>query len=262
MKKLIMGAICVVFLGASLFAQVPAGTRDGIYFAQDANFTNNQRNQVVLEVRGGRITSANWNLISLNAGSQDLKSIARAQGAPAGATTWVNNATTVENFVVQTQNINATTVPNVPATFSVAPFFSLVRAALATQPIQPGGLYRDGWYFFLEPNVDDYHTRNYVVITVAGSRIVDVIWNGVLQGMPSSINPSKLITSTANRYPMTGSRSPWHTQANLTAAELVRVQNPDQIRLRADRRPDAISGVTIEIDRFIDVSRNALRNAR
>jgi len=101
---------------------------------------------------------------------------------------------------------------------------------------------------------------------VVNGTIVDVLWNGVLVGMPASINPSKIITSQSNGgkgYPMTGSKSPWHVQAAAAAAELVKVQNPDSIKMKSDgKHPDAISGVSIEIDTFLAASRQALQSAK
>jgi major membrane immunogen (membrane-anchored lipoprotein) len=243
-----------MFCGAALFAQT---YQDGIYFAQDPDFINNQKNQVVLDVRGGKIATVNWNMESLAAGMQDLKSIARAGTTPS-ATTWAAQAKAAEDFLVSSQNVNATSVPNGPA--NANPFFDLVKKALASQPVAKGN-YKDGWYYAIGAT-DEYHTRNYVLVTIANGTIVDVLWNGVLQGMPSSINPSKIITSKANGYPMTGARSQWHVQAAIVAAEMVRVQNPDSIRLRADNRPDAISGATIQIETFLAAVRQALQSAR
>ena len=260
MKRLAISAILTVFCGMVLFAQT---YKDGFYFAQDSDFVNNQKNQVVLEVKGGKIASANWNLQSLTpAGSQDLKSIASA-GSVAGAVTWANQAKAAEDFLVSSQNVNATSVPNGPA--NVKPFFDLVKKALGSSAVEKGS-YKDGWYYALDSAPDEYHTRNYVLITVVNGTIVDVLWNGALVGMPPSINPSKIITSQSNGgkgYPMPGAKNPWHVQAAAVVAELVKVQNPDSIKLKADgKHPDAISGATIEINHFLAVVKQALQSAK
>jgi major membrane immunogen (membrane-anchored lipoprotein) len=260
MKKLVIAAVFVTFCETVMFAQA---YKDGFYFAQDSDFASNQKNQVVLEVKGGKITSANWNIESLNAGSQDLKAIARS-GSVAGAVTWAGQAKAAEDFLVSSQNTNASSVPGGPA--NVAPFFNLVKQALASNPV-PKGSYKDGWYYALETVTDEYHTRNYILVTVVNGTIVDALWNGVLQGMPQSINPSKMITSRANNYPMLDaqgrqSRTAWHLQSALVSAELVRVQNPDSIKTKSDNRPDAISGATIEIQHFLSVLKQALQTAK
>ena len=256
MKKLVTSAVLTVFCGMVLFAQT---YKDGFYFAQDTDFVNNQKNQVVLEVKGGKITSANWNVLSLTPpGAQDLKSIARS-GSVAGAVTWAAQAKAAEDFLVSGQNVNADSVPNGPS--NVKPFFDLVKKALASNAVAKGS-YKDNWYYAVESGADGYHTKNYMIITVVNGTIVDVLWNGVLQGMPASINPSKLITSRANGYPMTGAKNPWHAQSALVSAELVKVQDPDSIKMKSDNKPDGISGATIEINHFVAVAKQALQSAK
>ncbi|MCL2833798.1 MAG: hypothetical protein FWD78_11565, partial [Treponema sp.] len=145
MKKpifvILIAALCVTALAAQTY-------KDGLYFAQDSAYANNQKNQVVLEVKGGKITSANWNLLSLGAGSQDLKSIAKA-GQVAGAVTWAANAAIAENYLVSSQDVNAASVAGLPANFSAAPFFALVKTALEGASVTKGIYTKDEWYFSL-----------------------------------------------------------------------------------------------------------------
>ena len=264
MKKAVICAVLTVLCGAVLFAQ---NFRDGFFFAQDDNFANNQKNQVVIEVKGGKIVSANWNIISLNpAGSQDLKSIAQA-GNVAGAVTWAGQAKAVEDFLVSSQNINASSVPGGPS--NVKPFFDLVKKALDRRAVAvPKGGYKDGWYIAVEDEADPYHTKNYVLITVVNGSIVDVLWNGILQGNYASPSASKIITSMHNGsrgYPMHNPVDPrraWHIQSARTSEALVKAQNPDSIKMKPDGKPDAISGVTIEINHFLSASKLALQSAK
>jgi major membrane immunogen (membrane-anchored lipoprotein) len=213
---------------------------------------------VVLEVKGGKVTSANWNVLSLNAGARDLKAI--AQGGAAGAANWAKQAAATEQHLVTTQDVNATSVSGGPA--NVAPFFSLAKQALAGSAVAKGAYPKDGWYYGEAAAVDSYHTKNSVLITIVNGTIVDVMWNGILQGMPSSINPSKIITSRANGYPMTGAKSLWHVQAAAASRALIMAQNPASIRVKPNGTPDAISGVSIQIHGFIEAVNRALQAAR
>ena len=259
MKKFIGCVVFAIVCGTVLFAQ---NYRDGIYFAQDANFASNQKSQVVIQVKDGKIASVNWNIISLNAGMQDLKSMVAAGAAP-NAVTWVAQAKAAEDFLVSSQNVNAASVPNGPA--NVKPFFDLVKNALKAKAVAKGSYGKDGWFYAEESETDDYHAKNSVLITVVNGTIVDVLWNGILQGMPASVNPSKHITSLSNGgkgYPMTGSKRPWHDQSNRTAEALLKAQDPGAIKVKPDHKPDGISGVTIEINHFIAASRQALQSAR
>jgi major membrane immunogen (membrane-anchored lipoprotein) len=256
MKRVGIAVVFTVFCIAAIAAQ---NYTDGFYFAQDADYVNNQKNQVVLEVKNGRIAAATWNILSLNAGTQDLKSIAGSGRVPAAAN-WASQAAVVEASLVSTQNVNTTSVSGGPA--NVQPFFNLVRKALSGTPIAKGLYTKDGWYYAEAPAVDDYHTKNSTLITVVNGSIVDILWNGILQGMPSSINPSKMITSRANGYPMPGARAAWHIQANAAVTALLQVQDPDKISLKANGTPDAISGVTIQLKDYLEAAKLALRSAK
>jgi major membrane immunogen (membrane-anchored lipoprotein) len=256
MKRLIACAVCAVLCAASLAAQ---NYKDGFYFAQDADFANNQKNQVVIEVKGSKIASASWNILSLNAGAQDLKSIAKA-GSVAAAAAWVTQAEAVENFLVTNQNLNTTSVPGGPA--NVKPFFDLAKKALGGKAIAKGSFKKDGWYYAEAGAADEYHTKNTALITVVNGTIVDALWNGILVGMPASVNPSKQITSRAKGYPMTGAKKMWHEQAISTAAALLKAGDPNGLKIKADGHADGISGVSILIKDYRDLANQALQPAR
>ncbi|MDR3145622.1 MAG: hypothetical protein LBU21_05035 [Treponema sp.] len=255
MKKWGIAGAITLLCAAALFAQ---NYRDGFYFAQDVDYVNNQKNQVVLEVKGGKIASAAWNMLSLNAGTKDLKAIAASGGVPAAAT-WATQAAAVEQHLVSTQDTKVVAVPGGPA--NAKPFFDLAAKALKARAVASGS-YKDGWYYAEAAGADSYHTKNSALITVVNGTIVDVLWNGILQGMPASVNPSKMITSRAKGYPMTDAKKMWHEQSEIFAAALVKAQNPDSIKLKANAAPDGISGVSIQVKDYLDVVKQALAAAR
>jgi major membrane immunogen (membrane-anchored lipoprotein) len=256
MKRVFTVTTLAVMCAAVLSAQ---NYKDGFYFAQDSDFVNNQKNQVALEVKGGKISSANWNIISLNAGARDLKTIAKSGSVPAAAN-WATQAAAVEQFLVSSQNTKASSVPGGPG--NVKPFFDLVQKALKAKAVAKGAYSKDGWYYAEAAAADEYHTKNSVLVTVLNGTIVDVLWNGILQGMPASVNPSKMITSRANGYPMTGAKKAWHVQAASSAEALVKNQDPNKIKLKANGTPDGISGVTIQVKEYVDVAKAAVQPAR
>jgi len=258
MKKLIMCSVFAVFCGALLFAQ---NYRDGFYFAQENDFTNNYKDQVVIEVKGGNIASVNWNRETLAAGlvngvptgMPDFKTLARSN---ASAKTWADQAKVAEDYLVSSKNVNATSVPNFPSgTANATIFFDLVKKALASQPVAKG-TYKDGWYYGIGVTDKDYGT-DYVVITIVNGTIVDVLWNGVYG------NGSKMVLSRSGGYDMSiaGAKNPWHVQSANVGKELVRVQNPDLIKV-TNNKPDAISGASIAINYFLAAAKLALQSAR
>jgi major membrane immunogen (membrane-anchored lipoprotein) len=254
-KRFGVFAVFVLFCAAALSAQ---NYKDGFYFAQDADYVNNQKNQVALEVKGGKIVSVAWNILSLNAGARDLKAIA-ASGSASAAATWASQAVAVERHLVSSQDTKAVSVEGGPA--NAKPFFDLAAKALQNKAIAKG-VYKDGWYYAEAAGADDYHTKNSTIITIVNGTIVDVLWNGILQGMPASVNPSKMITSRSNGYPMKGAKKMWHEQSDLFSAALIKAQDPQKVRVKANGTVDGVSGVSIQVKGYLDVVNQALARAK
>jgi major membrane immunogen (membrane-anchored lipoprotein) len=248
MKKFGFAALLVLIGAAIAAAQTPA---DGFYFAQARQYSGGWRDQVVLRVQGGKITAANWNSVGMGAGLRDRDAVAAER-------TWSTWTARVEQALVADQNTNATAVTGV--TNPVAPFFELVRAALAAGPVPKGIYNKDGWYYGEASAVDGFQTRNTVLITVVNGTIKDVLWNGILQ--IQGVDPSKIITSAAGKYPMTAPQGAWHLQATRAAAELVRLQNPASFTVKSDGTTDAITGVSIQVRDYLNIANRALQAAR
>jgi major membrane immunogen (membrane-anchored lipoprotein) len=254
MKKFGFAALLVLIGAAAAAAQTPA---DGFYFAQARQYTGGWRDQVVLRVQGGKIITADWNSIGTGAGLPDRDAAARAGKDSSG---WSAQAVKAEQALVADQNTNATAVAG--CTIPVAPFFTLVRDALAAGPVPKGIYSKDGWYYGEAATADSYSTKNTVLITVVNGTIKDVLWNGILQMRVD--DTSKINTSIAGGYPMTNApQGAWHVQATRAAAELVRLQDPAKFTPpKSDGKTDAITGVSIQVRDYLNTANRALQAAR
>ncbi|GHT65247.1 hypothetical protein FACS1894110_06660 [Spirochaetia bacterium] len=252
MKKLSLIVVLVILGTVTVFAQT---LQNGIYWAQARQYAGGWRDQVVLQVQGGKIISASWNSVGLGAGLPDRKAAARAGKDNSG---WAAQVEKAEAFLISSQNTNATSVAGV--TIPVVPFFTLVKAALAAGPVPKGIYNKDGWYYAQAPAADSYQTINTAVITVINGTIKDVLWNGILQMKVPDL--SKINTSVAGGYPMKAPQGAWQVQATKAAAALVNVQDPSKITVKADGKTDAISGVTIQVKDFLTAASQALQGAK
>jgi major membrane immunogen (membrane-anchored lipoprotein) len=63
---------------------------------------------------------------------------------------------------------------------AVAGFYELVRKALAGQSIAKGP-YKDGWYYYEQPEFDKSGWKETVLVTVVNGSVVDLVWNGRFQ---------------------------------------------------------------------------------
>ena len=259
-------------LASAAFGQVKA--RDGLYFAQETDFApqGGWKDQVVLAVRGGRITAVNWNGVS-NLGVADKKTVAAAGGygmkkASRIGLEWNQQAANVEAWLVKTQNPgfntfkpDGTTDAISGASLHVAGFFALVNKALAAGPV-PRGIYsHDGWYFAPQTAFDPQTTwKDSVLVTVVNGRIVDVLWNGTSKDPKKK---SKLVEALGGRYGMAKAAKlgEWNVQAAAVQAAILKAQDPAKISMRADGTSDAISGASIRVT-AVPLAVEALKAAR
>ncbi|GHV92167.1 hypothetical protein AGMMS50268_26700 [Spirochaetia bacterium] len=252
MKKLSLMVVLVILGTVTVFAQAP---QNGLYFAQAPRYTGGWRDQVVLQIQGGKITAVNWNSIGIGAGLPDRKAAARAGKDTSG---WAAQAQKAEEFLISSQNSNAASVAGV--TIPVEPFFTLVKAALAAGPVPKGIYSKDGWYYGEAPAADSFQTKNTAIITVVNGTIKDVLWNGIL--LMQGVDPSKIITSSAGKYPMKAPQGAWQVQATKAADALVKAQDPAKIAVKANGTTDAITGVTIQVKDFLNAANMALQGAK
>ncbi|MCX8014306.1 MAG: FMN-binding protein, partial [Rectinema sp.] len=179
MKKLVLLMATLIAVSGIAFAQVDLSkVKDGVYFAQDKNFSSSGwKEQVILEVSKGKIVRAVWNSVSNLPGARDKKAWAAAGkygmiNASKIKAEWDVQARAVEDYLVKTQDINFAKFDDKGhtdaisgATLAVKGFFELAQAALKSAPVAKGA-YKDGWYYAEDPNFDKSGWKNSVLITV------------------------------------------------------------------------------------------------
>lgn len=256
--------IALVFGAVSVGAQA---RRDGFYFAEGRAFTRSGwRYQAVIEVKGGRIVSANWNGIN-NLGQPDKKTQAAAgvyrMNAPQGE--WHVQAARVEAELIRLQDptkfvvkADAKTDAISGVSITIKEFTDLAVQALASAPV-PKGMYKtDGWFYSRSPSFDNSGFATTALITVVNGTVVSANWNAVHRNG----GDSKFVRSVKGSYKMNARQGEWHVQAPRMEAELVRLQDPARLAVKSDGKTDAVSGVTITIGEFRTVATEALKAAR
>lgn len=268
-KKAIAFALIAAIIGiASISAQ--AKPKDGFYYAESAKFDENGwKSQVVLEVKGGKIVYANWNGVG-NQADEDKKTFA-ASGrygviklSKIGKE-WHEQAAAVEKYLVDTQDSNfskykpdGTTDAISGASIHVKEFFDLVKTALASAPVAKGSYKKDGWFYAKAPKFDSNGYATTALITIVNGRIVNASWNAKYK----SPGDSKLVKSVKGQY-MKGTKSgEWHLQAERVEAALLKQQDIAKIAVKKDGTTDAVSGVSITINEFLEITNEALKQAR
>lgn len=258
--------------------EAPAATTeakwaDGKYFAAADTFDEKSgwKSTVTLEVKDGKIVSADWNGVSNRMGI-DKKTASQTGKYPmvenGGAKApWHEQAASVEKFLIEKQDPKAITVNAegktdavASVTISVGDFATLADKALTAGVAQPGP-YKDGNYH-AEAKEFDAKTgwKATVDITVMNGNIMAVNWNGV-----NKDGLDKKTASKEGQYPMVekgGAKAPWHEQAAATENFVLEKQAIDAITVGGEGKTDAIASVTMAVGEFTQLATEALSTAK
>lgn len=245
---------------------------DGVYFAQADEFseTSGWKDVVVLEVENGEITMVEWNAAhEQNGRAKEIRSRQGDYGMVENSDAmapWYEQVDAVEQWLLENQNIEELALNDEgrPDGISGASihsdgFKSLVQEALAAGPVGYG-MYEDGTYSAEQEEFGENGWKATVGVTVIGGRVVAAEWDEFNQG-----EEFKAELSQEGEYGMvenTDAIAPWHEQANAAEAWLVENQDPAQLSLNDEGRPDAISGATIDVSAFKTLATRALEGQR
>ena len=267
MKKIMAAFILIALVFGAV--SVGAQAKDGFYFAEQPEFSKSGwKYQAVIEVKGGKIVSANWNAIN-NLGQPDKKSYAAAgsygMAKVAKQGEWHVQAARVEAELIKLQSPAKIAVKSdgktdavSGVTITVGEFTELAAKALASAPVAKGMYKKDGWFYYKAPAFDNSGYAATALITVVNGTVVSANWNA----LHKAGGDSKFVRAVKGAYKMNAKQGEWHVQAPRVEAELVRLQDPAKIAVKSDGKTDAISGVSITIKEFAAAATEALKAAR
>lgn len=121
-----------------------------------------------------------------------------------------------------------------------------------------GGELEDGFYFAQQTEFSGSGWKYMVSIEVEDGEIVEVEWNGANK----AAGTDKITRSESGEYGMVargGAQAEWHEQAAAVEEYLLEVQDPGAIEYDDETgNTDAISGVSIHINEFVEMAEKAL----
>ncbi len=246
---------------------------DGIYFASDDAFEaeSGWKSVVTIEVAGGKIASVDWNGAKNTAGKDKKTTSADGEYKMVefgkASSEWHEQAALAEAYLVENQtlaNLNMTDADGhtdsiAGVTIKVLDFNGLVEKALAAGPVGTGK-FVDGTFYAEEAafNAENGWKEN-ASFTVINGFVVAANWNGTSE----ATTKDKKTVSADGEYKMVEigkAIAEWHEQASLVEGFLVDSQDFDAITLTdADGHTDAVSGVTMKVNAFIELAKQALK---
>lgn len=122
--------------------------------------------------------------------------------------------------------------------------------------------YKDGEYTAEQDDFDEKTGwKSTIKIVVEGGKIVSVDWNAVHKDG----GEDKKTQSKNGTYAMVekgGAQAEWHEQAEKVEQYLIEKQDPAAIKYDENGYTDAIAGVSIHVNDFVELAVKALENAR
>ncbi len=246
---------------------------DGLYYAENEGYSKDWKYTVTIEVKDGKITSADWNGVNLN-GGKDKDAVSAAGEYPmvenGGAKApWHEQAELAEAYLIETQDPTKVSFTDdaghtddiAGVTIKVKEFFELAEKALDNGPIAKGD-YKDGFYYAQENEfVKGY--KNFAHIAVVNGTIVAADFNALIEE-GEVLDKDNL--SKSGEYGLVakgGAQAEWHEQVAKAEAHLLKTQDPAQISFTDDAgHTDDIAGVSIHVKEFFDLAAQALANAK
>ncbi|NLN42421.1 MAG: FMN-binding protein [Clostridiales bacterium] len=154
------------------------------------------------------------------------------------------------------RNEGDTTVP--PATYDTNDAADDTQDAQDDADVDAG--LKDGTY---TAEADEFHNgwKDNVTIEVKDGKIASVNWNSEAENG----GKDKKTASKDGDYGMVengGASAEWHEQAEKVEAFLVEKQDVDAIQVKDDGTTDAVAGVTIKVNGFVDLVKKALSEAK
>jgi major membrane immunogen (membrane-anchored lipoprotein) len=250
-------------------ANAEAGTyKDGVYFAKgEVDASSGWQSIMTLTVADGKITDVEWNGISEKAPvdkitySKDGKYGMKAAGA---ASEWYEQAEALDKFLIEKQDPSAITLDKEGKTDAVSgvsihvgEFVDLTKAALAAGPVEVGP-YKDGTYH-AEGDSFSNGWKDTVDVVVAAGKIVKANFSGV-----NEAGEDKTQASIDGKYDIkaAGGQAEWHEEAAKAEQYLVDNQDASALKFNDEGKTDAISGVSISVKSFYDLTNKALEQAK
>jgi major membrane immunogen (membrane-anchored lipoprotein) len=239
--------------------------KDGTYVATAKEFAGNgYKEQVTLTVQGGVITALDYESIHENGNKKSQLSMNGEYVMTENGLLWHEQAELLAQYVIENQAVEGLTLDEDGKTdviagvsISIDGFVDLVKEALAQAMSGPVvSQYKDGTYVAAAKEYAGNGYKEQVTLTIQGGVITGLDYESIHQD-----GRRKSELSMNGEYVMTEDGLLWYEQAELLAQYVIENQAVEGLTLDEDGKTDVIAGVSISIDGFVDLVKEALAQA-
>ena len=243
-------------LGATEKTSDAAALVDGVYPAQTEADDKGNYGFVTVTVADGKITNVVWDEMYGGASKAELAATGKyvmVEGNP----TWKDQAEFLGAYVVKNQttegilNEKGYTDAVSGVSIYVGGFVDLVNQAVAKASATAA--LKDNVYT-VQGTPDENGNYGFVTVTVENGKVTSVVWDEMYGGV------SKAELAANGQYVMVEGNPTWKDQSEFLGAYVVKNQTTDGI-LNEKGYTDAVSGVSIYVGSFVDLTNKALAQA-
>ena len=245
---------------------------DGTYEARSAAPDSNGFTDVVtLTVKDGAITEANWDAVTEDGSKKSIMSENGEYTMTEDGLTWKAQAEALAKALVENQSLSflgtdaeGKTDAVAGVSISVNGFIDLAAQCLeqaagitpAAKDPFAGAKLTDGTYEAKTEEPDSNGFTDVVTLTVKDGAITEANWDAVTED-----GSKKSIMSENGEYTMTEDGLTWKAQAEALAKALIENQSLSFLTTDAEGKTDAVTGVSISVNGFINLATQCLEQA-
>ncbi len=122
--------------------------------------------------------------------------------------------------------------------------------------------YKDGVYEATGDTTESNGYTSKVSITVENGAITDVDYNGFNENGTDKKTESHPEGNYTYDMVSAGGQSDWYVQAELLEDALIQTQDPAKINVDSEGKTDSVAGVSIKASEFVELSTEALEQAK
>ena len=236
---------------------------DGTYTKKSENAEGGFTFEMNMTVEGGKITAVNYEGYNEEGVSKTQLCADGAYVMTENGPTWAEQAQSLAAHVVETQSVDTITMDDQGKTDAVAGvsisvngFVDFAKALLeeAAAPAKTTTL-KDGSYTKKSEEAEGGFIFE-MKMTVEGGKITELNYEGYNED-----GKSKTQLCLDGEYKMTEDGPTWAEQAQALAAHVVENQSIDKITMDDQGKTDAVAGVSISVNGFVDFAKALLEEA-
>ena len=243
---------------------IKEGLKDGVYKAEEAEFSDGYKGIVEMTVKNGAITELIWDMVDEEGNTKGQLSLEGKYLMTEDGPIWKEQSEALAKYVIEHQSIEGLTTNEEGKTdvvsgvsISINGFINLVEECLkqAKGETQTKGNLIDGVYKAEAAEFSNGY-KGVMEMTIKNGAITELIWDDV-----DEEGNKKSQLSLNGEYLMTEDGPIWKEQSEALAKYVIEHQSIEGLTVNEEGKTDVVSGVSIGINGFINLVEECLKQA-